>query len=152
MLLMRRPENSRFRTAIFLFNTRNSYELVGKSCVFEYDGSEVVLFNNNILKVVFLDEVLPKYVNLWLNSPPGRFQLDLLKSSTTNVAAIYQGKLAQLPVPLPPTHEQERIVAKVDELMALCDELEQCLNQAETTAARYAEAVCASLTEAKVAA
>ena len=34
--------------------------------------------------------------------------------------------LRQMIVPLPPFKEQHRIVAKVDELMAFCDQLEQC--------------------------
>lgn len=34
--------------------------------------------------------------------------------------------------PLPPLAEQDRIVAKVDELMALCDQLEESLNGAST--------------------
>jgi type I restriction enzyme S subunit len=35
-----------------------------------------------------------------------------------------------LRIPLPPTAEQHRIVAKVDQLMALCDQLKTRLRQA----------------------
>jgi type I restriction enzyme S subunit len=44
-------------------------------------------------------------------------------------------------VPLPPLTEQHRIVAKVDELMALCDQLETQLTITETDSRRLLEAV-----------
>ena len=110
----------------FLFNTRNSYELVGKTCVFNNISNEKFVFNNNILKIKFASEIDPNFVNIWFISPSGRELLNNLKSSTTNVAAIYQGKLMTFVVLIPPYKEQKRIVSKVDELMALCDKLEAC--------------------------
>jgi type I restriction enzyme S subunit len=50
-------------------------------------------------------------------------------------------KMERLEVPLPPLAEQHRIVAKVNELMALCDQLEQQLSQGEQSRRRLLEAV-----------
>jgi len=43
--------------------------------------------------------------------------------------------------PVPPLAEQHRIVAKVDELMALCDQLKSRLNDAQTTQLHLADAL-----------
>jgi type I restriction enzyme, S subunit len=53
--------------------------------------------------------------------------------------------LARFSFLLPPLPEQKRIVAKVDQLMALCDELESKLRLAEETARKVAEALVAEL-------
>jgi len=45
-------------------------------------------------------------------------------SSSTTIAIINKGRWESIPVALAPIAEQERIVAKVDELMDLCDALE----------------------------
>ena len=44
-------------------------------------------------------------------------------------------------MPLPPLPEQKRIVAKVEHLMELCDDLEAKLRRAEETASKMVEAV-----------
>ena len=51
------------------------------------------------------------------------------------------------PFPLPPLAEQHRIVAKVDELMALCDRLEASLQQADDKRARLLDALLAEALE-----
>ena len=57
--------------------------------------------------------------------------------------------LASIPVPLPPLAEQKRIVAKVDELMALCDGLEAQLAPSRATGEKLLAALVAELTAAK---
>lgn len=46
---------------------------------------------------------------------------------------ITKGKLEALQIPLPPLVEQHRIIAKVDELMVLCDQIEAARGHRETT-------------------
>lgn len=47
----------------------------------------------------------------------------------------------RIPIPLQPLAEQHRIVAKVDELMALCDQLETQLTTTTADSRRLLEAV-----------
>ena len=68
------------------------------------------------------------YIEVFLNSPVYRHFLDGV--STTTINQITQNNLKTTLVPLPPIAEQHRIVAKVDELMVLCDQLENQHNNA----------------------
>ena len=60
--------------------------------------------------------------------------------------SISKNQLENLAIPLPPLAEQHRIVAKVDELMALCDQLEETRNEREQTRDRLTKATSARLT------
>ncbi|EIN9355271.1 restriction endonuclease subunit S [Vibrio vulnificus] len=62
------------------------------------------------------------YIEVFLNSPVYRKNLEGV--STTTINQITQSNLRSTICPIPPVEEQHRIVAKVDELMALCDQLE----------------------------
>lgn len=62
-----------------------------------------------------------KYLYYYLQSP---VLIDFFKQGMTGIiGGVSVNSLAQLPIALPPLAEQQRIVAKVDELMALCDAL-----------------------------
>jgi type I restriction enzyme S subunit len=71
------------------------------------------------------------------------FILKSLVKTGTTVQSLKYGEFAEQPFPIPPLAEQRRIVAKVDELMALCDQLEQQLSQADQQRRRLLEAVLA---------
>jgi len=62
------------------------------------------------------------FIEEFLNSPIFRKALDDV--STTTINQITQSNLKNSIVPLPPIAEQKRIVAKIDQLMTLCDKLE----------------------------
>jgi restriction endonuclease S subunit len=66
-----------------------------------------------------------------------RFVLDL---AVRGKPGLNLDNIRMLKVPLPPLAEQHRIVAKVDELMALCDELEARLTTASATRRQLLEA------------
>jgi type I restriction enzyme S subunit len=70
----------------------------------------------------------------------------IYSQATSSLTGTAQPTVALRPLrsflaPLPPLAEQHRIVAKVDELMALCDQLEQQLSQADHQRRRLLEAV-----------
>ena len=53
--------------------------------------------------------------------------------------------LRRLPFPLPPLGEQRRIVAKIEQVMKLCDDLEAKLKEKEEAASKLVEAAVRGL-------
>jgi type I restriction enzyme S subunit len=86
----------------------------------------------------------PHYI---MNVMASSYFWDAIRESLRGIA--YKGlnlkTLRQFPIPVPPLAEQQRIVTKVNELMATCDELEERLSQAED---RRGELLAAALNEA----
>lgn len=91
-----------------------------------------------------VQELFDRYMKLFLESPVYWKQLDdgARGAGQPNVNGQTLGNMA---MPLPPLAEQHRIVAKVDELMALCDDIESRINNTATTRRQLLEA---SLSEA----
>ncbi|MDO9204057.1 restriction endonuclease subunit S [Methylotenera sp.] len=104
-----------------------------KACVFENleNGLGAGTTELHIVRPV-VNTLNPRYVLAYLKSP--RF-LELGESKMTGTAGqkrLPKDFVESNPFPLPPLPEQHRIVAKVDELMTLCDQLEaQHSNAAE---------------------
>jgi len=68
------------------------------------------------------------------------------KSSSTTLAILNKGKWLSIPVPIPPLAEQHRIVAKVNELMSLVDELEAQMAASRAVGEKLLSALVAELT------
>ncbi len=75
----------------------------------------------------------------------------ILDKNGTGITAkgIKASKLKQLPIAIPPLPEQHRIVAKVDQLMTLVDELERQLAASRAAGEKLLNALVAELTAGK---
>jgi len=82
--------------------------------------------------------VYNEFIALFLQSETPNL---LKKSGGSAINNLLLGDLKKKVTQLPPIAEQHRIVAKVDELMALCDQLKARLNDAQTTQLQLAVAV-----------
>ena len=138
-------ERYSLRDRDFLFNTRNSAELVGKSCLFKTNATSApVLFNNNIMRVRFREDISPEYIAYQFKTSHVSNQLEAIKSNTTNVSAIYYKKLKDIELNIPPLAEQSKIVAQLDAI----SERTQALTAATSAQLEKLGALKASLLDA----
>ena len=114
-----------------LVNRVNSRELVGKAAPIP-ECPEPLIFESKNIRIRLLEaEVLPRYSNLLFQTAFYRSILEGYAKQACGQATVSQPQLSELPLPLPPLAEQRRIIAKVDELMALCDRLEVARQERE---------------------
>lgn len=90
--------------------------------------------------------VVPRYQWIVLRSP---FFVVCVEEKMRGQAypAINDSDFSLLPFPLPPLAEQQRIVAAVDELMTMCDQLEANLTDTAATRRRLLDALLAEALE-----
>ena len=139
------PDDSDFwlREGDLLFQRGNTREYVGVAVVYK-GPPRTFLFPDLIMKVRVSDLVNLRFIHLAAISPHARHYFSANASGAqATMPKINQTTLVSLPVPLPPLAEQDRIVAKVDALMALCDRLESILDAAGTTRRRLLDALIA---------
>ncbi len=101
---------------------------------------------NHVIRCRPYDVQISDFVLLFLNSPTGMDIMQRLAITSSGLYSLSVGKIRQIEIPLPPLAEQRRIVAKVDQLMALVVELEAQIATSRTTAANLLEAIVAELT------
>ena len=87
-----------------------------------------------------------RFLYHFICSPLFRRMID--EVNTTTINQITQNNLRSTLAPIPPLAEQKRIVAKVDELMALCDRLEAQQQEREEQASKLARASLARFADA----
>lgn len=124
-----------------LFQRGNTREYVGIAAI--YRGPERTFIYPDLIMKVRVDESLClPFIHLAAISPYARaYMAENATGAQETMPKINQGMLVNLPIPLPPIAEQHRIVAKVDELMEICDQLEASVVEGEQTRSKLLEAM-----------
>jgi type I restriction enzyme, S subunit len=103
--------------------------------------------NQHVAIIRPTQELDARFLAKFLASPAIQRMIDDVQVGATR-EALTKGMIEQFEIPLPPLAEQKRIVAKVDELMALCDRLEAQQQERETRRAALAHASLSRFAEA----
>lgn len=124
-----------------LFQRGNTPEYVGMAAI--YDGPPgAFIFPDLMIRVRLSPAVNLRFVHLFCVSPAARtYFSENATGAQKTMPKINQAVLRALPIPLPPLSEQFRIVAKVDEFMALSEQLEAGLGAADGTRSRLLDSL-----------
>lgn len=131
----------KFNDGDILFCLRGS---LGKCAVVKNFGIGAIASSLVILRPYF--PPITNYIMIVMNAPITSRNISKYNNGTAqpNLSA---ADLSKFGLPLPPLVEQHRIVAKVDELMVLCDQLEQRCESQLATHQTLVETLLATLTD-----
>jgi type I restriction enzyme S subunit len=135
------------KTDDILFNRTNSLELVGKAGIFT-GPDDTATFASYLIRVRLPSTLLcPKYFNLAMRAPYfWQTQIEPEVVQQCGQANFNGTKLAATLFPIPPLEEQRRIVARVEQLMALVERLEEHIASSTGAAGRLTETIVTELT------
>jgi type I restriction enzyme S subunit len=126
----------------FLISRANTADLVARSVVIPEDAPHHLMMSDKIVRFAFSKQASTLYINLFNNSQTARdYYSKVAGGTSSSMKNVSRKQIHELLVPLPPAEEQHRIVEKVEELMALCDQLKARLSKAEETRSQLAETV-----------
>ncbi|MGZ3159495.1 MAG: restriction endonuclease subunit S, partial [Burkholderiaceae bacterium] len=94
------------------------------------EGFGEAYINQHTCLLRFVPQCRNRYFPEAMRSPMAALQFNAPQRGIKNSFRL--GDLNEMVIPLPPLAEQYRIVAKVDELMALCDALKTRINEAQS--------------------
>ncbi|MDN3390156.1 restriction endonuclease subunit S [Pseudoalteromonas sp. APC 3691] len=103
----------------------------------ELEGGNIT---QHVLRYAISSELNKYYMRFIIDSPIGQ---QFMKGETKGVAlpGVNVGDFRRMTMGIPPLAEQHRIVSKVDELMAFCDQLKARLTDAQTTKLHLTDAI-----------
>jgi len=128
------------------FNGNKAF--VGRMTLFKDYLGIAPIYPDKLIRVrVSRELMLPEFLKLASESSEVRSEIEAMCATTVGNWGISASNLKEVRFPVPPLGEQHRIIAKVDELMALCDRLEASLSTTAEGRRRLLDALVAEAVE-----
>ena len=106
---------------------------IGETAVVDQDLEFAIYVSLGLVKT-FKQFTNPEYLATVFNSPYGvRYAKGNISSGGGSAGNFNLGRIRSFPIPFPPLEEQKEIVATIEKLFTICDELESEINQNKTT-------------------
>ncbi len=129
----------------FLISRANTDELVARS-VIVIDAPPKLMMSDKIVRFSLSQHVIKQFINVVNVSKASRFYyISKASGTSSSMKNVSRSVMTELPIPLSPLPEQHRIVAKIDQLMTLCDRLDQQIDAATGKQTELLNAVMAQV-------
>jgi type I restriction enzyme S subunit len=120
------------RSGDFLISRANTDELVARSVVVKVSPSHLMM-SDKIVRFNLSQKNNKDFINFTNLSQFSRdYYARNASGTSSSMKNISREVMNNLPIPIPPLAEQYRIVAKIAQLMAVCDNLEKQINKANS--------------------
>lgn len=127
-------ESLNYENGVFIPENQNQFRVAHKGAVLLCaEGGSAgkkcgitdrdICFGNKLFANELFCEIPPRFILYVYLSPVFRAAFEA--GMTGIIGGVSIAKFIELPIPLPPLNQQQRIVAKIDQLMARCDELDK---------------------------
>jgi type I restriction enzyme S subunit len=136
------PQGTQVNAEDFLISRANTSELVAKSVIVEEKPKNLIL-SDKIVRLRIAENCNKKFLSMINNHAAyaRSYYAEEASGTSFSMKNVSRDVIYMLPVPLAPLAEQIRIVAKVDELMCICDQLEVRLSYVDAQSRALLEAV-----------
>ena len=115
-------EKYQLKKGEILFNRTNSFELVGKTSIFDHDRDDIVFASYLVRVFPDKDGINPYFLNYYMNKESTQRRLKTVATRAVSQSNINATKLRNFEVPVPDSETQDKIVS---ELKTIDSKIEQ---------------------------
>lgn len=114
---------------------------IGRAAIVHLKEGEKLVADSHVTIVRSGEGIEPKYVHYWVMSPAVQNSIEAMQSGSTNQVELSKGAVESTPIPVAPSEQQKRIVAKIEELFSHIDAGIEALKKAKQLLKQYRQSV-----------